>query len=127
MLHIYHLIFCTGQELLAKNMEEMDIRLFFLAPITLANFASKNTNYEYPPHVVRATNHFYWSSHNPLAMINISIPCVYCPQEMESVALDIIICCPCCKPFFTSPHAIHLAQSAPPAPIFLLVITQPWK
>jgi hypothetical protein len=38
-------------------------------------------------------------------MINISIPCVYCPQEMDSVALDIL-------PFVRA--ANH----------FLLVITQ---
>jgi hypothetical protein len=107
-------------------MEEMDIQLFFLAPITPTNFTSKNTDPEYPSPVAHAANH-YRSSHNPLAMIKISISCVYCPQKMETVASNIITCCLRCELLFTHHHVIHWHNLPLPLQIFLLVITQPWK
>jgi hypothetical protein len=62
-----------------------------------------------------------------LAMIKISISCVYCPQKMETVASNIITCCLRCELLFTHHHVIHWHNLPLPLQFFLLVITQPWK
>jgi hypothetical protein len=115
MLHICHLIFCTGQELLAKKLwKRWTYGYSFLhqSPPPILPVKTLTSN---PPPIARAANHFYRPSHNPFVMINISIQRIYYPQKREKtnkkvffvVALDIITYCPRYKPFFTGHHVIH--------------------
>jgi hypothetical protein len=96
-------------------MEEMDIRLFFLAQITRANCTGKNTDSEYPPPVARATNHFYRSSCSLLVMINISIPCLYCPQKNGNFGLRYYYLLSALQTIFYQSLRNPLTQSTPPA------------